>query len=579
MSLFDSIKTMDNLGYNHSYEDYDYQLELIRKAKTGDNQALEELIIINQGLILTIAKDNSYLVDDFDDLVQEGIEGFINAIYHFNVLSDTKFSTYASTAIRNKVSSYIQDNQKISIPRYKVQELNKYKKARAKLLQVLNREPTIEEIADYLDFTIDKTYELYNLITKAPVSLNALINGEDTELGDLQENIFAINPLDETNKKTFPTSIFSLLLTSNLTNKEIIVLILRNGINSSKLTLNEIGIIYGVTKERIRKIEENAIKKIHLNPNILCFLDYIDDVDYAKRKLSINQSIQNNPFSNIYPDFYSFFPEYTEEEIDDVLLNLPKDDLIFIKELNNLKKYNAQAKEKLLKIIIKIYDELFKKYKKRPLITPDYVFKNIRVKNPLNLSLENKERLKTIYQEINLLKISPSLREGHNLYDRFPKYTMEEVNRGLIYISSEECEFLQEKYGEDFLKKCNTENSKLSKSDIKKITEACLKIENVVERIRNNDPILSNIYTYFYMYSPDLIDIALNELYVGEIRLLHKRFSPDLRNPYPEYELTRLTKKELSKLNEIIKKLSIKLEELSKLMGKDYKKRTRRKLA
>lgn len=579
MSLFDSIKTMDNLGHNHSYEDYDYQLELIRKAKTGDNQALEELIIINQGLILTIAKDNFYLVDDIDDLVQEGIEGFINAIYHFNVSSDTKFSTYASTAIRNKVSSYIQDNQKISIPRYKVQELNKYKKARAKLLQVLNREPTIKEIADYLDFSLEKTYELYNLIENAPISLNKLINGEDTELGDFQINTSSVNPIDEIEKKTTITTLFKLLLTSNLTNKEIIVLILRNGINSSKLTLNEIGIIYGVTKERIRKIEENAIKKIHLNPNILCFLDYIDDADYAKRKLSINLSIQNIPFSNLYPDFYSFFPEYTEEEIDDILLNLSKDDLVFIKEINNLKKYNTPEKEKLLKLIIKIYDELFKKYKKRPLITPDYVFKNIRVKNPLNLSLENKERLKIIYQEINLLKISPSLREGHNLYDRFPKYTMEEVNRGLIYISSEECEFLQEKYGEDFLKKCNTENSKLSKSDIKKITEACLKIENVVERIRNNDPILSNIYTYFYMYSPDLIDTALNELYVGEIRLLHKRFSPDLRNPYPEYELTRLTKKELSKLNEIIKKLSIKLEELSKLMGKDYKKRTRRKLA
>lgn len=233
----------------------------------------------------------------------------------------------------------------------------------------------------------------------------------------------------------------------------------------------------------------------------------------------------------------------------------------------------------MLKIIIKIYDELFKKYKKRPLITPDYVFKNIRVKKPLDLSLENKERLKIIYQEISLLKISPSLREGHNLYDRFPKYTMDEVNRGLMYISSEEYEFLQEKYGEDFLKERNTENSKLSRSDIKKITEACLKIENVVERIRNIEPILSNIYTYFYMYSPDLIDMALNELYVGEIRLLHKRFGPDLRNPYPEYELTRLTKKELSRLNEIIKKLSIKLEELSKLMGKDYKKRTRRKPA
>lgn len=201
MSLFDSIKTMDNLGHNHSYEDYDYQLELIRKAKTGDNQALEELIIINQGLILTIAKDNSYLVDDIDDLVQEGIEGFINAIYHFNVSSDTKFSTYASTAIRNKVSSYIQDNQKISIPRYKVQELNKYKKTRAKLLQVLNREPTIEEIADYLDFSLEKTYELYNLIENAPVSLNKLINGEDTELGDFQINTSSVNPIDEIEKK------------------------------------------------------------------------------------------------------------------------------------------------------------------------------------------------------------------------------------------------------------------------------------------------------------------------------------------------------------------------------------------
>ena len=138
---------------------------------------------------------------------------------------------------------------------------------------------------------------------------------------------------------------------------------------------------------------------------------------------------------------------------------------------------------------------------------------------------------------------------------------------------------MQEKYGEDFLKICNDENSKLSKADIKKITEACKKIENIIERLRNNEPILSNIYDYFYMYSPDLIDIALNELYVGEIRLLHKRFGPNLWTPYAEQELTRLTKKELSKLNEIIKKLSIKLEELSKEMGKNYKKKQRRLLA
>ena len=260
-------------------------------------------------------------------------------------------------------------------------------------------------------------------------------------------------------------------------------------------------------------------------------------------------------------------------------MNLSKNDLIFIKELDNIPKYNVPEKEKLFKLIIIIYDELFKKYRRRILITPDYVFKNLRITLSQSLSKEEKQKLESIYSEINLLKISPSLRNGHNLYDRFPKYTIDEVNRALIYISLEDYEFLQEKYGEDFLKICNDENSKLSKADIKKITEACKKIENIIERLRNNEPILSNIYDYFYMYSPDLIDIALNELCVGEIKLLHKRFGSNLWAPYAEQELTRLTKKELSKLNEIIKKLSIKLEELSKEMGKNYKKKQRRLLA
>ena len=112
----------------------------------------------------------------------------------------------------------------ISVPRYKIQELNKYKKARTILLQQLNREPTLEEISEYLEFSIEKTYELYSLIATEPISLNSLIIGEDTEVGDLQEDVQALNPIDEIGKNIFLTSIFSLLLTSNLKNKEIIVL-------------------------------------------------------------------------------------------------------------------------------------------------------------------------------------------------------------------------------------------------------------------------------------------------------------------------------------------------------------------
>lgn len=434
MNFFDTLKPLDNLGYNHSYEDYEYQLELIKKAQTGDEQALEELIIINKGLIMNVAIESFYYSKDRDDIIQEAIEAFIKAVYGFNTLSNARFSTYVSATIRNKLSNYVRDTMQISVPRYKIQELKKYKKARTILLQQLNREPTIQEISNYLEFSIEKTYELYNLIATEPISLNSLINGEDTELGDLQEDIQSLNPIDEIEKNTFLTSIFSLLLTSNLKNKEIIVLILRNGIYAPKQTLDSIGKIYGVTRERIRKIEETAIKKICANPNILCFLDYIDDPDFIKRKLSINLFIQNNPFSNVYPDFYSFFPEYTEEEIDNIILNLSKNDLIFIKELDNIPKYNVPEKEKLFKLIIIIYDELFKKYRRRILITPDYVFKNLRITLSQSLSKEEKQKLESIYSEINLLKISPSLRNGHNLYDRFPKYTIDEVNRALIYI-------------------------------------------------------------------------------------------------------------------------------------------------
>ena len=149
MNFFDTLKPLDNLGYNHSYEDYEYQLELIKKAQTGDEQALEELIIINKGLIINVAIESFYYSKDRDDIIQEAIEAFIKAVYAFNTSSNTRFSTYVSATIRNKLSNYVRDTMQISVPRYKIQELKKYKKARTMLFQQLNREPTIQEISNY----------------------------------------------------------------------------------------------------------------------------------------------------------------------------------------------------------------------------------------------------------------------------------------------------------------------------------------------------------------------------------------------------------------------------------------------
>lgn len=556
---------------SNSFVDKERQFELIKKAQYGDKNAREELILSNSRLVLLVIKNYIYMENDIDDLIQEGLIALANAIDKFDISNGTNFSTYATVAIKSRITNYLRNTNIINIPAYQMTNIRRYKRIRNKLLNESGKEPSIQEISNYFELSLEKTMELYNLIVNEPISLNdVIINGDndDTEIGDLQEDVKAVSLLKKAEQESLEASILDLLLSSNLTDEEIIVLMFRTGINTSmniKLSLDEIGELFGITKEGVRQKEAKAINKLYTNPKLLNCIEYVQDPDLIKRRISIKQKIQNRPFSLFYPDFYAFFPEYNEEELEQIILTLPKKDLFFIKELDlknkEPQKYHPKDKETLFKIINTIYDKLFKEYGRRPLITPNYVFLNINTKNPITTIKDNQDRLKTILLKINLMKISTSLRGEHNLYDRFPGYTVEEVNRSLIYVSQEQYELFKEKYGNDFFGKCNGEANKLKKGELKLINEACKKMINVIEKIRSGEPLFSNIYLYFNKYPTSLIDKVINELSPSEINILHKRFGPNLKESYQEFELRRLSGRELSRLNEIEKKMDIKLEQ------------------
>ena len=556
---------------SNSFVDKEQQLELIKRAQYGDKNAKEELILSNSRLVLLVIKNYINMENDIDDLIQEGLIALANAIDKFDISNGTNFSTYATVAIKSRITNYLRNTNIINIPAYQMTNIRRYKRTRNKLLNELGKEPSIQEISNYLELSLEKTMELYNLIANEPISLNDVIangDGGDTEIGDLQEDVKVVSLLKEAEQESLEASILDLLLSSNLTDEEIIILMFRTGINTPmniKLSLDEIGELFGITKEGVRQKETKAINKLYTNPKLLNYIEYVQNPDLIKRKISIKQEIQNRPFSLFYPDFYAFFPEYNEEELDKIILTLSKKDLLFIKELDSknkeLQKYHHKDEETLFKIINTIYDKLFKEYGRRPLITPNYVFLNINTKHPITTIKDNQDRLKTILLKINLMKISTSLRGEHNLYDRFPGYTVEEVNRSLIYISQEQYALFKEKYGNDFLSKCNGEANKLKKGELKLINEACKKMINVIEKIRNREPLFSNIYLYFSKYPTPLIDKVINELSPSEINILHKRFGPNLKEPYQEFELRRLSGRELSRLNEIEKKMAIKLEQ------------------
>ena len=500
------------------------QLELLKKYKEGDMKAKETLIETNLRLIISIARRYNGKGLSMLDLFQEGSFGLITAIEKFNLNMGCKLSTYATWWIRQAIQRAIQvSGRNIKIPVYIQESYDRYIKIRNRLEHKLGREPDLPTIAKEMGLTVSKLEDIINDCNPV-MSLNTPIGEDgDGEFGDfLSHDGEALE--DIAVEQNMVMLVRSLLDKVNLTDREKDVLIRRYGMyGQAKQTLEEIGAIYNVTRERIRQIENKAIKKIRKSPFSQALSSLMNNPNEAMENLqkyrdlysaeALNQYTSDKSVAEIeYLYFSEYFKGCDEVNVKKALFRLNSQELELLvlrfgEKLDTLiesENWNEDCQNRLMYIIKSI-----KNYLKKP---------NITRKMP-----------KTIYQILS-------------------DYTDLEVDIAIAALTEKDREILRLRYGDDlhyplFSINWHKELTESFNEVVFKLKQI-LSPEKVKKRLCNSEKSVSNIYEYFQEFSKEIIDSVLKLLSEQDVALLQKKFGKEL-NAFitrPEWNSSEETK-------------------------------------